>query len=121
MLTRKNYTALAAEMMGYETFPPEMEHGLLVAITEEYRMWWNPLQDRNQSYELLKRAEELGLADEVEASIYLRLKYLKGFAWGDLAIGQINWLILTCPTDIIVMACVDVWEAWQAVEGVKKG
>lgn len=111
-MTTKNYNALAAEMMGYG-----WEAGLVIFPDGDNmeQFFWNPLENRNQAYELLKRAEELGLADEVEASIYLRLKYLKGFAWGDLAIGQINWLILTCPTDIIVMACVDVWE-----EGTKE-
>lgn len=134
--TRKNYTALAAEMMGWvlydtEVWRPAKPEQFEYALNNDGYHWegsglnyahnWNPLEDRNQAYMVLKRAEELGLADEVEASIYLTLKYLNGFAWGDLSVGEINWKILTCPTDIITKACVDVWQAWKAEERANHG
>lgn len=110
-MLEKNYNALAAEMMGYG-----WEAGLVIFPDGENmeQFFWNPLQDRNQAYQLLKRAEELELAEQAEAFIYLGMKYFKGFGFAESRLWESNWNYLTCPPDIIVKACVDVWEKWRA-------
>lgn len=107
-MTTKDYNALSAEMMEYG-----WEAGLVIFPDGDNmeQFFWNPLENRNQAYQLLKRAEELGLAEKVEYQVYQSLKYFKGFGFQDQSLRENNWSFLTCPTDIITMACVDVWEA----------
>jgi hypothetical protein len=118
MMTTKDYNALAAEMMGYEIFPPELEHDCIVSIADDRKIWWFPLHDRNQALMLLKRAEELGLAEDVICKVRAASPHeIDPYAppdWKDL-----YWL-LSCPTDTITRACVDVWEAWRAGERAKE-
>ena len=116
----KDYNALAAEMMGWvvstlvDTAPEwhvfENKNGWIVQnhLQDDHLFVvdWNPLEDRNQAYQLLKRAEELGLLDNVIIRIRASFDSPLAFSCPSL------WL--TCPTDIITKACVDVWEKWRA-------
>lgn len=100
-MTSKDYNALAADMMGYKRsdilLPGEYVH----QYAEGDFMRWNPLQDRNQAHQLLKRAEELGLAEGVVSKL-VDLDNPIGF--------DEIWSILTDGSELIVKACVDVWE-----------
>lgn len=122
-MTTKNYNALAAEMMGWtiESIAPRHDiyrdkngHYVYCPIRlERFRPNnWNPLQDRNQAHQLLKRAEALGILSEVVQHIAL------GYACEFCAFKAAEALL--CPSDIITVACVDVWEEWQEEQGTKR-
>lgn len=128
----KNYNALSAEMMGWklydtELWEPAKPEQYEDALNNDGYHWegsglnyahnWNPLQDRNQAYQLLKRAEELGLAEEVTCEIRAtNSQDIDPYAPSDWK--EFYWC-LTCPTDTITTACVDVWQAWQAEQKAK--
>ena len=63
---------------------------------------WNPCTDRNHAYEVLKRAEELGMIQFVISKIGDTFNRIDPYGCPSL------WL--TCPPDIITKAVNDVFE-----------
>jgi hypothetical protein len=114
----KDYNALAAEMMDW-TVSTEIDPknpdwhvfknkngGIITNHLQDDHLFlpeWNPIQDRNQAYMLLKRVEEFGLWRT------LTERLLEDLSFDYVIRDRFFWDFLTCPSDIITIACVDVY------------